>query len=80
MKPARHVHQRAGRPADVVDFVAIETPWKATPPYAPPESTCTGRGHVVDQVGRCKACGMQLGPGGWDVVCPGKVPRLRRAV
>jgi hypothetical protein len=62
----------------VLDFVAIETPWKETPPYLPAMSAkLTNRGHVfaVGWQGKgiqpCEQCGMRKPKrGGWDRVCP----------
>jgi hypothetical protein len=78
----RHVHQRSGRPADVLHFVPITTPWSATPPYLPVISVkLTNRGHVFPVGWRvvtrsknsqpCDLCGMRKPErGGWDVPCP----------
>ena len=66
------VQQRDGhRPADVLHFVPITTPWAPYPPQPGPMSaSMLARGHVVGRDGKtCRACKAIKPLGGW-LPCP----------
>ena len=80
-KLGKHPAKPTQCPSDVLAYVPVTTPWKATPPYAMPRPSAVAhrqlceRSHDVRKRGRCELCGLHRPKrGGWGQVCAGRRP------